>query len=108
MLKAHGWSIGLSLLLTIALALVSANALWASGSGSFDLQCNGNTPATFGLQTPNGCCNQSYCGNAGNGDYTCQWDYTGSGSSCCVSTAISIAASYGLSCYCTSNGGCNY
>src|ERR1035438_10135568 len=101
MLKTHGWSIGLSLLLTVALALVSANALWASGSGAFHLDCNKNTPAEFGLVVPNGCCNQSYCGSEGGGDvYDCNWDYTGSGASCCVSTAISIAASHGLTCTC--------
>jgi hypothetical protein len=107
MLKTHRWSVGLSLLLAIALALISASALWAETYGSFTLSCNGNTPDNFGLVVPNGCCNQSYCASQyGTDTYECNWDYTGSGSSCCVSAAISIAASDGLTCTCTGSG-CN-
>ena len=102
-LKTHSKSIGVSLFLTIALALISATALWASGSGSFYLFCNGNSPNPFGVQLEGGgCCNEVYCSSpsyvsGGIYEWTCNY-YADELPDCCSGPAISAGAAVGLTC----------
>jgi hypothetical protein len=108
-LKTHGKSIGFSLLLAIALALISATALWAASEG-ITLQCAYKSPAesSFNYQgTEDSCCYAAEVQlQSSNGVLI----YSGGGDSdestfCCAQELIQVAAEFGESCSCTS--GCS-
>lgn len=109
MLKTHSKSIGVSLFLTVALALISATALWAA-SESITLSCTGGThPSSISYQgTEDSCCYAAQVlVEAGGPPYI----YEGGGSSdestfCCAQELMDVAESHdGMTCTCVT--GCS-